>query len=87
MRSESFIKTDKNNEYFTQRSMNIYDNISSNYSQNAKFSKLHRNSKHTFYIQQFPPPLPKKIEEIKLKNMVEPGGYRRQYGACAMHAG
>ena len=47
------IKSDKNNGYFTWRTVHIYDNIPLNSSYNEKClkQKIQRNSKHAFYAQ------------------------------------
>jgi len=54
-KTEIWLKYDKNNRHITLRSMNIYDNISLNSSQNVKiFIQICReNKKRTFYIQYF----------------------------------
>jgi hypothetical protein len=49
----SFIKSAKNNRFFTWRPMYIYETISLSSSQNEKCfgQKLYKKSKHTFCVQ------------------------------------
>jgi hypothetical protein len=50
--------------------------------------KLYRKSKHTFYVHQtFFFFENRAVYEIKWKNLYSRRGHRRQYGACAFHAG
>jgi hypothetical protein len=51
-----------------------------------KISKNPRQSKHTFYVRQLPPPLTQKIVAFmrKCRKMRWSQGGRRQYGTCGI---
>jgi hypothetical protein len=80
------LKSDKNNRYFTRRSIHIFYITSPSSSQNEKRfrKKLHRKSKHTFCAQR------RTFKSCCYWDNVEKyctAGHRRKYGASALHAG
>jgi hypothetical protein len=90
--TEISLKSVKNNEYFTLRRFDIFNDISLHSSKNRKCfgQKLYRKPKHTFYVQWiFFFSENRTVYEIIPKNVVETEGPQMtsQYGAYALHAG